>query len=87
MEAHQRALDGHAEKLRAVKTNAERFEDAVAGGQNLRVVVSASRTLRHDLAELLAAFQVSLFPCTLRTAPSTLPAWQDARDLFMTPVA
>ena len=72
MESHQRALDGYTEKLRAVKANAERLEDAVAGGQNLRVVVSASRTLRHDLAELLVGFQASLSACTLHPAPCAL---------------
>ena len=72
MESHQHALDGHTEKLRAVKANAERLEDAVAGGQNLRVVVSASRTLRHDLAELLVGFQASLSARTLHPAPCAL---------------
>ena len=86
MEARQRALDGHAEKLGIVKANAERLEDAVAGGQNLRVVVSASRTLRHDLAELLADFQASPEPCTLHPAPLHLAGlasrlqWPDLRS-------
>ena len=70
MEAKRRAMEGHAEKLLAVKASAERLDDAVAGGQNLRVVVSASRTLRLDLVEMLADFQAfsrphrcCLFPC------------------------
>ena len=81
MEAHRRALEGHAEKLLAVKASAERLDDAVAGGQNLRVVVSASRTLRLDLVEMLADFQAFSRPrrCCLFPALFLSPVYDVRR--------
>jgi hypothetical protein len=80
--SHRLALEGHAEKLLAVKASAERLDDAVAGGQNLRVVVSASRTLRLDLVEMLADFQACSRPrrCLLFACPDSVPLLCAARS-------
>lgn len=52
------ALSQHGENLEQARLKAEQLDDALAGGQNLRKVVAASRILRQDLADMHAQFKV-----------------------------
>jgi hypothetical protein len=62
MDGLQRSLLEHEERLRVVRGQAEQLDEAIAGGQGLHKVVSATRVLRRELADIYALFQVRLAP-------------------------
>ena len=52
------ALSQHGENLEKARLKAEQLDDALAGGQNLRKVVAASRILRQHIADMHVQFKV-----------------------------
>lgn len=74
MEALQQSLREHETRLEELRVKAEHLDDALAGGQNLRKVVGAARTIRQDLADVHANFQAPSPLCTFQPHACCLPA-------------